>query len=252
MSRQNGNARVNNACDHAIRSDVATEQNPLPGAVRCYLNAEMTENFQRSPFRDAVLELIANAPPGGTSISAVLALPGAGSRDGVDHLLARMVLAGEIMRCGRGRYVVPRRRPAQPATETTPASVKRAAIASAYTRGDPRTARRERADEVAEEVLAEKLGLDLQESEMPDPAEIETFCARVACLCSKFALCPPFGLRDLAAAWAFRGIPLAHCLRTIEDYLTAHAARCRSGSTDRLFQWIDAFLRGPAPRPART
>jgi hypothetical protein len=32
----------------------------------------------------------------------------------------------------------------------------------------------------------------------------------------------------------------------IEDYLIAHAANCRSGSSDRLFRWIDIFLRGPA------
>jgi hypothetical protein len=26
----------------------------------------------------------------------------------------------------------------------------------------------------------------------------------------------------------------------------AHAAKCQSGASDRLFRWIDIFLRGPA------
>jgi hypothetical protein len=36
-------------------------------------------------------------------------------------------------------------------------------------------------------------------------------------------------------------------------YLTAHAAKCYSGASDRLFRWIDMFLRGPVStsRPAR-
>jgi hypothetical protein len=93
----------------------------------------MTKNFERSPFRDDVLELIAGAPATGIPISAILALPGAGSRDGVDHLLARMVMAGEVVRCGRGRYVVPSRRRAQPAIETTPASVECSAAAPVRT-----------------------------------------------------------------------------------------------------------------------
>ena len=85
------------------------------------------------------------------------------------------------------------------------------------------------------------------------PAEIDAFCARVACLCVKYALSPPFRLRALAGAWASEGIPLSKCLRTIENYLENHAAKCQSGATDRLFRWVDIFLRGPASssRPAR-
>jgi hypothetical protein len=79
---------------------------------------------------------------------------------------------------------------------------------------------------------------------MPDHAELETFCSKVGCLCSKFALSPPFQIRALAAGWAADGIPLARCLGTIEDYLTAHAAKCQSGASDRLFRWVDMFLRG--------
>jgi len=163
----------------------------------------------------------------------------------VDHLLARMVLAGEIERCGRGRYVVPGRRRAEPAIETTPASVEPCAAAPVHTRTPP-AVRRERADALAEKMLAEELGLSPDQQAMPDHAELETFCSKVGCLCSKFALSPPFQLRALAAGWAADGIPLARCLGTIEDYLMAHAAKCQSGASDRLFRWVDMFLRGPA------
>jgi hypothetical protein len=169
----------------------------------------------------------------------------AGSRDGVDHLLARMVLAGEIVRCGRGRYVVPGRRRAEPAIETTPASVEPNVAVPVHTR-TPRAAPRERADALAEAMLAEELGLTPDQPAMPGHAGLETFCSKVGCLCSRFALSPPFQLRALVAGWAADGIPLARCLGTIEDYLMAHAAKCQSGASDRLFRWVDMFLRGPA------
>jgi hypothetical protein len=94
--------------------------------------------------------------------------------------------------------------------------------------------------------LAEELGLSPDQQAMPDHAELETFCSKVGCLCSRFALSPPFQLRALVAGWAADGIPLAHCLRTIEAYLNAHAAKCYSGASDRLFRWADTFLRGTA------
>jgi hypothetical protein len=50
--------------------------------------------------------------------------------------------------------------------------------------------------------------------------------AQVGCLCTKYGLSPPFQLRALTGAWVALDIPLAHCLRTIETYLIAHAARC--------------------------
>jgi hypothetical protein len=206
------------------------------------------ENFERSPFRDDVLELIASAPANGIPISAVLALPGAGSRDAVDHLLGRMVVAREIERCARGRYVVPGRRRAEPTIATTPASVERSAAAPVHTRTPPAVCR-ERADAVAEAMLAEELGL-VPKSAMVDPADFDKFLAQVGCLCAKYGLSSPFGLRALAAAWVAFDIPLAHCLRTIVAYLDAHAANCRSGSSDRLFLGIDLFLRGPAPSMA--
>jgi hypothetical protein len=95
----------------------------------------------------------------------------------------------------------------------------------------PPAADRERAhDALAEEMLAEQLGLSPHQPAMPDDAELETLCSKIECLCSKFAPSPPFQLRSLAAGWASDGIPLAHCHRTIEVYLMAHAANCRSAS----------------------
>jgi hypothetical protein len=240
--------------EHAITASEVPCQPSIPLAVSRQfgdLKAEMTKNFERSPFRDDVLRLIAGAPVSGMPISAVLALPGAGSRDGVDHLLARMVLAGEIVRCGRGRYVLPGRRRAQPTIETTPASLERSAAAPVRIRTPPATCR-ERADALAEKILFEELGLGPDQPTMPDHAELETFCSKVGCLCSKFGLSPPFELRALAAGWASEGIALAHCLRTIEDYLIAHAAKCGSGSSDRLFRWVDIFLCSPASSSRRT
>ena len=78
------------------------------------------------------------------------------------------------------------------------------------------------------------------------PTDFDKFLAQVGCLCAKYGLSPPFELRAHAAGWAADGIPLAHCLRTIEAYLNAHAAKCHSGAADRLFEWVDMFLRGTA------
>jgi hypothetical protein len=62
------------------------------------------------PPRDDVLELIASAPAKGIPISAVLALPGAGSRDAVDHLLGWRPAAagrgGAQARCVLARTVI--------------------------------------------------------------------------------------------------------------------------------------------------
>jgi hypothetical protein len=217
-----------------------------------YLKAEMTENFERSPFRDDVLDLIASAPAEGIPISAVLALPGARSRDAVDHLLCRMVVADEIERCARGRYVLAGtlRRQTAPAAPTPP----QRHIEPPATEGRP--ARDRDNSEVLAALWASR-GIPYDRGpKRPatiEPADIDTFCAQVGCLCTKYGLSPPFRLRDLVAAWTSEGIPLSKCLGTIENYLTAHATKCQSGSTDRLFRWVDIFLRGPASssRPAR-
>jgi hypothetical protein len=95
-------------------------------------------------------------------------------------------------------------------------------------------------------LLFKKLGFVPKQPARIDPADFDKFFGQVGCLCTKYGLSPPFGLRALAAAWVALDIPLAHCLRTIEAYLTAHAAKCYSGASDRLFQWVDIFLRGPA------
>ena len=207
----------------------------------------MTENFERSPFRDAVLELIARAPAEGIPISAVLALPGAGSRDAVDHLLCRMVGADEIERCARGRYVLAGTLQRQAAPTPPQRHIERPVTG-------PKPARDSDDDVLAALWASRGIPYDRgpQRPATIDLADIDTFCAQVGCLCTKYGLSPPFGLRDLVAAWAALDIPLAHCLGTIENYLTAHAAKCQSGSTDRLFRWVDIFLRdGPSASSRR-
>jgi hypothetical protein len=76
-----------------------------------------------------------------------------------------------------------------------------------------------------------------------DPLDLDTFCARVGCAYVKHGLCPPFALREAAAAWAADGVALSHCLTAIEEHLRDHAASCRSGSGDRLFGWLDKIIR---------
>ena len=97
----------------------------------------------------------------------------------MDHLLARMVLAGEIERCARGRYVVPSRRRAEPTIATTPASVEPNVAVPVHTRAPP-AARRERADALAEAMLAEELGLTPDQPAMPDHAELDGAAIRGA------------------------------------------------------------------------
>ena len=169
----------------------------------------MTENFERSPFRDDVLELIASAA-NGIAISAVLALPGAGSRDAVDHLLSRMVAAGEVERCARGRYVLAGtlKRQTEPAAPTPPQRHIEPPVTGA---GPTHRARRpERAhDALVEELLFGDLGV-VPKSATIGPTDFDKFLAQVGCLYAKYGLSPPFQLRALVAGWAADGIPLAH------------------------------------------
>jgi hypothetical protein len=160
----------------------------------------MTKNFERSPFRDDVLELIASAPAAkGIPISAVLALPGAGSRDAVDHLLGRMVVAGEIERCARGRYA---RRYLQPQTAPAAPTPPQRRIEPRVTGAVPTHRTSGRAHHaLANEILFEKLGLAPTQPAIVDPADFDKFCAQVGCVCTKHGLSPPFGLRALVAAW---------------------------------------------------
>ena len=46
------------------------------------------------------------SPAEGIGIAAILNIPGIGTRGAADMLLMRMVKAGEIERCGRGRYAL--------------------------------------------------------------------------------------------------------------------------------------------------
>jgi hypothetical protein len=79
-----------------------------------YLTGMSEHNFIRSPHRDAIIETIATAPAEGAPIAEIMQIPGVGSRDNADHLLMRMVKAGEIVRVGRGRYGPLRRRAVLP------------------------------------------------------------------------------------------------------------------------------------------
>jgi len=171
-----------------------------------------------------------------------------------------MVAAGEIERCARGRYVLAGtlRRQTAPAAPTPPQRHTKQPVTGAaptHRTGERPATRPERArSAVAGEVLFEKLGLIRKQPARIDRADFDKFLAQVGCLCTRYGLPPPFQLRALAAAWVALDSPLAHCLATIGAYLTAHAAKCYSGASDRLFQWVDIFLRSPAPssRPAHT
>jgi len=67
---------------------------------------ERSSQFQRSPARDYLLDLLATAPAEGIGIAAILNNPGIGTRGAADMLLMRMVKAGEIERPSRGRYAL--------------------------------------------------------------------------------------------------------------------------------------------------
>ena len=67
---------------------------------------ESSSQFQRSPARDYLLDLLATAPAEGIGIAAILNIPGIGTRGAADMLLMRMVRAGEIERPSRGRYAL--------------------------------------------------------------------------------------------------------------------------------------------------
>jgi hypothetical protein len=254
-----------------------------------YLKAEMTKNFERSPFRDDVLELIASAPAKGIPISAVLALPGAGSRDAVDHLLGRMVVAGEVARCGRGRYRLPLWPPgpfphgaAQPVTPGRGASPKPVAPIPAAPEPQAAPKRRIMSEAVLREpdvaqpitpvhealvrdIFRRKFGLcdeallrdedrDRSGEQPPASMDADTFCATISCMYGRHGLCPPFRIREFALSWLADGITPEHCLAVVDRHLREHAASCRSGSGDRLLPHLDKLIRfewNGTPRPQR-
>jgi len=232
---------------------------------------ERSSEFHRSPAREAVLVLLATASAEGIPISAILALPGVGTRDGLDHLLSRMVQDGEIRRPSRGRYVrastaMPDRMQPQTApARTPPAAPSMAERASHGETALPALKRKAAAPRPEPmqsswtvpagkaEILPQARG-KWEESRLgprpgrpavttADPLDLDTFCARVGCAYVKHGLCPPFALREAAAAWVADGVALSHCLTAIEEHLRDHTASCRSGSGDRLFGWLDKIIR---------
>jgi hypothetical protein len=239
---------------------------------------EAETSKQRSAARSAVLDVLAGAPPEGLAVAAIMALANVVSRDAADHLLYRMVRDGEVERRGRGRYVrastampdrmqpqtaparTPVERPSYAVSETALPVPKRASEAPV-----PIQSSRTEVEKLLQAVgkreesrLGPKPGLAAVRT--ADPLDLGTFCARVGCAYVKHGLCPPFALREAAAAWAADGVALSHCLSAIEEHLRDHAASCRSGSGDRLFGWLDKIIRHswnkshPASRlpPART
>ena len=211
---------------------------------------EAETSKQRSAARSAVLDVLAGAPPEGLAVAAIMALANVVSRDAADHLLYRMVRDGEVERRGRGRYVrastaMPDRMQPQTAPARTPVEPEVEKLLQAVGKRE-------------ESRLGPKPGLAAVRT--ADPLDLGTFCARVGCAYVKHGLCPPFALREAAAAWAADGVALSHCLSAIEEHLRDHAASCRSGSGDRLFGWLDKIIRHswnkshPASRlpPART
>jgi hypothetical protein len=63
---------------------------------------------QRSSERAGILSALRDAPAEGLSVREIMADTGTRSRDAADKLVQRMAKAGEIERCGRGRYSLPR------------------------------------------------------------------------------------------------------------------------------------------------
>jgi hypothetical protein len=93
-----------------------------------------------------------------------------------------------------------------------------------------------------------------------DDVDLDTYCGRVGNLYGRYALCPPFTLRHVAADWMASGIALSHIVTVIDRHLTDHRRRYNSGSGDALFSWLDEFIRKtwreqhvspPQARPSR-
>jgi hypothetical protein len=161
--------------------------------------------------RDEIIGLLAAAPAEGMPIAAILQIPNVGGRDGLDHMLLRMIRAGEIVRVGRGRYGLPGPAPAVPIPHDvapTPAPLE-------HPRGDvhqhqvaprPRTVSQALLSKEDFDRLFGHLELEVGAGEIDRcgqrPAEsdfdFETFCATISCKYGKYGLCPPFRLRARA------------------------------------------------------
>jgi hypothetical protein len=94
--------------------------------------------FQRSPARDYLLDLLTTAPAGGIGIAAILNIPAIGTRGAAAVVLMRMGRAGEIERPSRGRYALTSQIPAAPQREK-PDHVHRPAAAGGRLRSSADT-----------------------------------------------------------------------------------------------------------------
>jgi hypothetical protein len=72
--------------------------------------------------------------------------------------------------------------------------------------------------------------------------DLATYCGRIGNLYGRYALCPPFALRQAAQGWIARDIPLWHCVDVIERFLSRHAGNCYSGSGDWNFSWLNSLI----------
>jgi hypothetical protein len=241
----------------------------------------LSENmFLRSPHREAIIEVLATAPAEGVPIAVIVGIPGVGSRDNADHLLSRMVKAGEIVRVGRGRYGLPGPVPAVPALHDAPSitldrgaspvapipaapwsgasGVSHRAKESSQPARDaaapkPRTVVRDAGE--MRDLFRHRRGLDpfseaLSHDEdrgpraaTADRIDLHEFVGRIGCLYGRHRLCPPFRLRDFVRSWFNDGITPELCLAVVDRHLQEHATSCRSGSGDRLMPHLDKVIR---------
>jgi hypothetical protein len=223
-----------------------------------------TKLFVRSPHRDAILELLATAPAEGVPTAVIMQIDGVGSRNNADQLLSRMVRAGEITRRGIGRYGPPRRPPdvAQPITPApitpapppprsapipaAPGRQREAALRDHFRhRSKLDTFRQALFEDEDSELFRRQVGEDRSNppAATADRTDVHEFVGRIGCLYGRHRLCPPFLLRDFAAAWLADGIAPPHCLAVVDRHLQAHAASCRSGCGDRLLPYLDKLVR---------
>jgi hypothetical protein len=206
-----------------------------------YLTGMSEHNFLQSPHRDAVLELVATAPAEGVPVTAIMAVPGVGSRDNADHLLMRMVRSGEVTRISRGRYGPP---PApqipaapEPNGHAKDANGHHVAPKPVTPSADPGLP--------PGELVEKKLDIKAdQPAEAPRVAfNFDTFVAVISAMYGHHGLCPPFRLRQFASAWVAAGISPLHCTAVTERHLREHAASRASGSADGLLPHLDRLIR---------
>ena len=182
----------------------------------------------------------------------------------------RMVKAGEIVRVGRGRYgplrrraVLPPRADVAPIPAAAPAAnggshsakdangshqrqVAPKPVTPPRISADPARGvlLRDEARELARELIERKLGISEDPVEAPPASmDLDAFFATLSCMYGKHGLCPPFRLRQFAAAWIASGIDPEHCLAVVDRHLKEHASSRSSGSADGLLPHLDKVVR---------